>query len=660
MAVKTSYTYEQAKALCDLFSVLPDSYVAGATPRGLGCSHPVDNCLAHGFMVVDSQYNPISVPDVVFDIVDGLYGIDPKVMTNTFYQNFKTVTEMTRWEIFVDQCIHYMGTYGMEALGGEPITIIPMRAIEVPDVDVSKVKVKVIRLAGYNTVTNLVNDLATETAAPSKRILNAYKELVPFTSVDLNDIQSFELGVIAFDHFQTAPRAGKQFLRFLIYKMTGSTLVIKNQRTVGAIKASTFDPYPLLSKANQVELARIFLRYKPLFLALKSKDGCAPIINKLRRMADTYHEPLSPETLQNYIEFALKGHSAICTKLLADMTTRDMVKLLNAMMVRFHAETGDPAVYNVRNGRSYVVSDKMVALNEVQKANIQREIRIVYGLLVEKLRHVVEGKNFLIPFEFKYAVPHTEKQFVGNLPWGTTIIAGSRIEDPMTIGVSWFNQGDYRVDLDLHAFTPSEHFGWNAAYCKEGGTVIYSGDMTNAPAPNGAAEAFWIEGVREPVIFDLNEFCGPAKVPFKLYLSANLPSFVEERDGRMVERYGKDYCMDPAELACAPIPMEIGGDTQAMTLGYYMNGAFTFYSGNLSNSAVPKGDYKEFIKAITTQQSFHMNLADLLCAAGANVFGCAEDIIQDGEAFEAGYIDLSPDKLTATTLMGIVDGKLPE
>lgn len=167
MAIKTSYTYEQAKALCDLFSVLPDSYVVGATPRGIACDHPVDNCLSHGFVVVDSQYHPIAVPNVIFDLIDKMYGVDVKVMTNTFYQNFKTVTEMTRWEIFVDQVIHYLGTYGRESVGLAPLTILPMRTIEVPDVDVSKMKVKVIRVEGYNTITNLVNELVTETISPS-------------------------------------------------------------------------------------------------------------------------------------------------------------------------------------------------------------------------------------------------------------------------------------------------------------------------------------------------------------------------------------------------------------------------------------------------------------------------------------------------------------
>lgn len=668
MANKTQYTHEQAKYLCDLFKTIPAGYVAEDAYASSPTKYQVRDCVLHGFVVVDTKGNPLTIGENVFDLINDLYGINADQMNATFYKSFKKVAEMDRFDIFVDQIIHYFGTYGMEAMGLDPITIVPVQDFEVPDVDVTKIKITVIHAAGDGHIVNLVNEFATETIAPSKRMTAAFKEFLPLLDVDLNDIQSFELSVMAFDYFGKVPRGGKQFLRYVIYKATGATLIVKNKRTCDCIKAAqtthSEEIGKMFAQANPVELAGIFLRYKPLFLAFKGYEGCAPIINKLRRLADTYHEPLSDNTIQYFIAHALNGHISACRHLQEQMSARDCVKLLNAMLLRLHVKTGDPAVYNVRNGRTFVKEDAYVELTDVQNKRLSQQVRNIYTLLATKMSAAVEGKTFYVPDYIKYAVPHTEKQFVNNLPWGTTIIPGVGPGAPMTVGVSWFNSPDGRVDLDLHAFTPSSHFGWNASFSNGGGQIVYTGDMTNAPEPNGAAEAYWMEGVDEPVIFQLNEFCGPA-IPFKLYLSEVKPTCCDNTMSYQ-DRYSSPYTMDAEELVIPPVTMHIGGeDERGMTLGYYHKGCFTLYSGNLSNSAVPRGDFKKYIEAIIAQQSFHLNLADLLSAAGATVL-YAPDQVQEAQlqAVENGteleVIDLSPEKLTATTLLGLVDGKLPQ
>lgn len=670
MANKTQFTYEQAYSLCDIFKTLPASYVAEDAYGADYNRYFVGDCVRHGFIAVDTKGNPLTVGENVFNIIDELYGIDPEQMNATFYKSFKKVADMDRFDIFIDQIVHYFGTYGMEAMGLDPITILPMQEFEVPDVDVTNIKITVIHVASEGRCLNMINDFACDTLAPSKRMVVAFERFLPLIDTDLNAIQSFELSVMAFDYYNEVPRDGKQFLRFAIYKATGSTLVVKNKRTCDAIRAAqetkSEEIGALFAKANPIELARIFLRYKPLFLAFKGYSNCGALINKLRRMADTYHEPLSDVTIQKFIEHAVNGHGKICRELEEKMSTRDCVKLLNAMFLRMDAETGDPAVYNVRNGRSFVKEDGYVALTDVQYNRLRNVFYEVYSILRDTLAKTVRGKTFYIPDYIRYAVPHTEKQFVNNFPWGTTIVPNNDPGTPMTVGVQWFNsKNDERVDLDLHAFTPTQHFGWNSDYSKTDGdnVVVYTGDMTNAPLPNGAAEAYWISGVSEPVIFQLNEFSGPASVPFKLYLSAVKPSiFDRTRRPNYDDRFANPYTMDPSELTIPPIPMMIGGvEGCGKTLGYFQNGCFTLYSGNLSNSAVPKGDFAKYIQAITAQQSSHINLADLLERAGAVVYTSAEDLEEARLANEElEVIDLSPENLTATTLMGIVDGKLPK
>lgn len=649
---KTVYTTMQAEGLCDLFKVIPTAF----TER-----HPnmvtVATQVKHGIIFVNEKCQALSVDRNTWRIANDLYGVDPDAMNATFYKSFQTVLDKNRFELFVDQVIHYLYTYGREAMGLHPITAVPMQDIVVPDVDVSNLKVTVIRLVADDTATALVNDALCTIKAPSKRIVKHMESLIPLSAIALDDIKSFELMIMACDYAGVVPENAKLWLRYAIYKLTGETLIIKNCKLVNAIKNAADEKGDLckrlLERGNPVYLSRIFLRYKPLFLAMKYHEGCGPYINKLRRLADTYHQPLTEVTVQNYIPLALAGDRTALAVLRKRMDNRDLVKIINALLVRLNSKAGDSAVYNIRNGRAFCKDEAYKAFNRKERQAINLEITNLYDELARRLRNTVEGKTFYIPDEIRYAVPQSEKQYVGNMPWGTVIIPDlDNVLRPMTVGVQWYNTPDYRVDLDLHAFSKTTHFGWNGAYNQEGATVIYSGDMTNAPLPHGAAEAFWIDGYMEPVIFTLNEYHGPAEMKFKLFFASERIDTVEKD---WDERRRAPYCMDPNALIVPPIPLYINGD-RTYTIGFYHKGEFFIYGGNLSEGIVPSANYSQYLDAVIAQQKMHITLAELLENAGAHIVrnrGDSDALLADGTE----VIDLSPEAITATTLLDIVDGK---
>lgn len=648
---KNPYTSAQVEALCDMFKVVPLASIGRNGPV------TVDEQLRHGLIFIDPDCTAVPVDRDTYLTAYNLYGVDGSEMNATFYKNFKTVTDKSRFELFVDQIIHYLGTYGAEAMGLKPITIIPMQELDVPDVDLTKLKITVIRLVRNNVVTQLVNEALMTIKAPSKRITKNMESLIPLAEITLDNIKSFELMVMACDYAGVVPQNAKLWLRYAIYKLTGETLIIKNTKMVNAIKNKAYSSGDLckhlLERANPVYLSRIFLRYKPLFLAMKHHEGCAPLINKLRRMADTYHEPLSEMNVQNYIHFVLTGDRSSLTTLRKRMDNRDMVKVLNAMLVRLHANPGDAAVYNVRNGRAFCKDDGFKALTRAQRKSLDLEIDNLYDEIVRRIAPIAKGKTYYIPAQIRYAVPQSEKQFIGNLPWGTVIVPDeAHPETPMTVGIHWNNTKTHRVDLDLHGFSKTTHFGWNGAFNQDGATVIYSGDMTNAPDPDGAAEAYWIDGYMEPVIFTVNEYHGPDEMHFKLFFASER---IDRGERSYQDRYDHPYTMDPNTLIIPPVPMYIHGD-RTYTIGFFHQGEFYCYSGNLSDGAVPSANYSQYLDAVILQQKYHLNVAGLLERAGGFVVTSREDAdkaIEDGVA----VIDLSPEALTATTLLDIVDGK---
>ena len=106
-----------------------------------------------------------------------------------------------------------------------------------------------------------------------------------------------------YDYLDIVPENPTEFLRYLVYKATDSTLLIKNEETIDAIKQGVKKPsiVGLFNKYNQrhgyARLSEIFHRFKPIFLAFKENGRLKPVINKLRKLASTNHMPMAEDYL---------------------------------------------------------------------------------------------------------------------------------------------------------------------------------------------------------------------------------------------------------------------------------------------------------------------------------------------------------------------------
>lgn len=650
MTDKFSITPNQIKALCALYKVVPMS------------SHkihvPIDANLQikYGLLFVDKDYNPVPVDNSTFEIAKSLYGIKGRSINSTFYDTFDSVTAKSRLELFIDQVIHYAGTYGREAAGLEPLTIVPMGEVNIPEIDTSKIKITVIRVINFSTIIDLVDRSFKTITRPTPSTVQYLEELIGFTAVEEKDVKSFELQVILHEHRNTVPADPKTLLRYLVYRFTKETTLVNNQNTVNCIKdAAEFSgtlAHDILYKADFIGLASIFLRYKNIFLAFKSHKGCAPIINKLRRMANTYHKPLSEDSVQNYLQIVLHGERQRARDIIKNADVFTLIKLANVIFTRVNMDENCTGVFNIRNGRSFCRQNAYTKPSVHELETLGEEGCYLLDKIAQEVRPNVSGKVFYIPEYIDYAAPTTEKQFIGNFPWGTVLHTRGKDSTEnahSVIGIQWTNNGDDRVDLDLHCFTADgQHFGWNSAFYGDHGKVIYSGDMTNAPLPDGAAEAFYLSYMDVPVIFTVNDFTGAPNDEFRFVVSAE---DVDEDEDEV-----RNCVMDPNKLLFAPVPMQFHNST-SMTLGFFEDSDFYLYSGNLSEGAVPHKNFYQYTSGIINQQKHKLKLSVLLKLCGAIVVRSPE--MKEQMEKHSGVngdpvIDLSPENLTNTTLMEIL------
>ena len=594
-------------------------------------SATVMNCatlLHSGIIFIDENDLPMSsVPKAIAQTAISFYGYNNETFNRTLIESFAAVANMSREEFYLTQILHYLTTYGTNfttpfVVGARTFTPEETKAL----------KITIIRAESASRSLERINELFATTVAPKAQNIHYYRALASLATIAPEEVKSRELMIMMCAERGIKPSDPETLFRYLVYCATKETLIIKNKDLISTIKHAARNNIELINSLTEDEmkaLASIFYRYKPLFLAFKTPET-ASVINKIRRLAVKYHKPQSANTIKNFVNLNPEEQATI----IARATNRELIKLYNALAV-----PSDTRLFQIRNGKIWVKEEEKegkVSLSLLDKIRAASAISIE---LCKRLKNY-RGMTVYIPRGISYAVPYSEKQFSGAIPWGTAISATDK-ENAFTIGVHWVNDPDESgCDLDLHAHTPTRHFGWNSDYMMpRDGEIIYSGDMTNAPAPKGAAESFYINNVSEPVILTLNAFNAKSNKQFQFFMTKG-------KDDEMRER----ATFDSSKLISAPLPLAFA-DKSSLSLGIFDNKTFYVYGGNVAEDAVPsRRDYPKFIEALLNRMSSTYRFETLASALKINIVHEAPK--------DTPFLDLSPEALTVNTLLDFVDGNL--
>lgn len=591
------------------------------------------NCatlLHSGIIFIDENDLPMSsVPKAIAQTAISFYGYNNETFNSTLIESFAAVANMSREEFYLTQILHYLTTYGTNfttpfVVGERTFTPEETKAL----------KITIIRAESASRSLERINELFATTVAPKAQNIHYYRALASLATIAPEEVKSRELMIMMCAERNIKPSDPETLFRYLVYCATKETLIIKNKNLISIIKRAARNNIELINSLTEDEmkaLASIFYRYKPLFLAFKTPET-ASVINKIRRLAVKYHKPQSANTIKNFVNLSSKEQATI----IARATNRELIKLYNALAV-----PSGTRLFQIRNGKIWVREEEHIIIdtsfpnkflnNSITAIEINNELR-------KRLKNY-EGMTVYIPRGISYAVPYSEKQFSGVIPWGTAIGATDK-ENAFTIGVHWVNDPEESgCDLDLHAHTPTRHFGWNSNYISgDDDEIIYSGDMTNAPAPKGAAESFYINNVNEPVILTLNAFSAKSNKQFQFFMT-------EGKDDEMRER----ATFDSSKLISAPLPLAFA-DKDSLSLGIFDNKTFYVYGGNVAEGAVPSRNYPKFIEALLNRMSSTYRFEALASALKINIVHEAPK--------DTPFLDLSPEALTVNTLLDFVDGNL--
>ena len=533
-------------------------------------------------------------------------------LNSTFHKSWKVIKESSREELLIHQILHYFTTYGTNFTFD--FIYIPAEKLKVPKV--KDLPLKVIHGLEKNELIGKALAMLESGIALEERTIDEILELLSllnykFKSVDTIRNKEALTKIIA--KTGVYPSNPIEFLRYLVYLSTESTLLIKNAKTIEMIKAKRLNVVMCLNGFGLEKCATIFNRFKPLWLAFKSNKDNIQAINKIGKLSKTFHKPMPVDVLNTATSIKYKKKEV--KKALESANSFRKIRLLNALNTRINK--ADAFLYRVRNGKSF---SKEKGTN-LKIKYYKKMFDLVYADLVESMD--VKGKKIKYPENIDYALPSSEKMFLSNIPIGTRIS-----DEKLVSGVYWENEWGAR-DLDLSALSLEGKIGWNTVYKGQG--LMYSGDVTSAPY--GATELLYSTGkIPSPALSKLNIYSGEVGCKFKIIIGN-------------ASKVSKNYMFNPNELVLEvetetksrqqivgiTIPTDKGLDFILINTGF----GNISVSGNSSHSENARNAlYYQFSKPVSFRR--------LLIDAGA-------EIVADSE-FD---IDLMPQNLQKDSLINL-------
>jgi hypothetical protein len=261
---------------------------------------------------------------------------------------------------------------------------------------------------------------------------------------------------------------------------------------------------------------------------------------------------------------------AVVKVLRDNITLRDKFKYLNLIEWRLLGRSDD--VFVIRNGHAHLENHRPVW----NAAHLGLLRDTVLASIEEDLAHL-QGKKILLDPNVNYGLPTTQKQMLGNLPFGTEVSVGGAV---IASGVYWEDRwGAYDLDLST-VDSDGRRTGWGD-YSGYSGTnpITFSGDITSAP--NGAMEFMVSQKTYDkPYGLFINIYSGEEGAEAELIVGDQ----VGKHPGGKT-RHGNDQ-----QWVNSPVLREkFSILSKGCIIGFVRNGKFVVYALRTSNARISGG-----------------------------------------------------------------------
>ena len=535
---------------------------------------------------------------------------------STFYKEWNDVISKSRFELYLDQIRHYASTYGKweEGKEVEGNGYVPNDGSITPRFeDLKVIEPITAQKCACKCFEVLKSGIALKDATMKVMCDFFFDTKVDGMDYDkehlsnlLSQVKNKEAMSYLSEKFGVLPADEFGMLRCLALKYTGRAELIKSRATIADIREKADElknNSPLLSLSDEQlkRLSRIFLRYKPIFLAMKGTEGTKNkvrrVVNRLRRLAEKNHKPFKI----GFWESIVKTEHPVeeVKKHLADLDNFRKVRLMMLCKERMDFPTAS-GVFTIRNGKQFVREMYFPAYNKNWLARL-------YFLLEDSLCESLAAKacKVRLPDNYDIALPTSEKNFVGNFPYGTSF----KMSQHNVIGIYWRNEwGTHDYDLSMSSLTGA-FIGWNGGFYNRNNSVVFSGDMTNADPE--AVELLYARNDCPDGVVKLNKFSGLDDSKFRFFFANECLDPTKNMRNHMV---------DPNNVRFDTM-IDFQGQGQK-TIGLVLDNRFYLMDMGTGNSRVASVQSRfapTIIEAMKKKAKCFIGLRDILYRSGFEV-----------------------------------------
>lgn len=451
----------------------------------------VDNtirALEYGIFIKDLK--PIT--DEQLRLLIDVYGLTELQLKSSFYKTWQEHDDRGEVGRFVDQMLHYIGTY---CFG---VCLEPNDVELTEDDRVMKHFITIEVLEKKEIVNKLTNLFESGIALESQDIDAAIAAFIDYGLTNVN-LKNKEMMIRLARDYAIMPKDASYVIRIMYDIATDGAQYIKSRRALRAVEFALkqgdsryygFERFEqkrkeLLRQVSSVlvnavatygidELGKTFRQHKATWLVFRKymDKYDRSLINKIKRASEKNHIKGHTETYATMDEKAF-------TKFVKNATIYQLVTIINYFN-RLETET-DYELYRVRNGLPFVkdVSNRKVADCSMRCAFVENEMR-------ERYATKFADQKWYLPKGLDVKMPTSMKNFVGEYPMYTSYEVDGDNQQ-LQFGIAWAGDHPHQhVDIDLHAVSANgNHIGWNSRHASG---MTHSGDMISVNAFGLAAE----------------------------------------------------------------------------------------------------------------------------------------------------------------------------
>lgn len=521
----------------------------------------------------------------------------------TFYKNWGTVENLSEFEMHILQIMHYLSTYGTDF--EEPAFTMN----DVPE-EMQFSNFKLLMPCTDIELFNRIYDMLKSGIALADDSIKLFVDQLSIYyktygwKANIDDVLNRQAMALLCALYGELPKSPDKLMRYLFYSATGESLIIKNKKTFNTISESKSTEHLLiirqLDRQRKRGLATLFYRYKPIFLALRKnaqRQNCeiaVQVINEIRRLARSLHKPfipgileslLSPEHTADEVNKAVSGESNIFK----------LIKLYN--YIKSIERPNRIGVYIIRNGKVYVkpISNKPVNNEKLVDITLCVKHRIVSLLSSKSITSDGRPMTVKFPDNMELAAPISEKQFVGNIPYGSSY----KLLTNNLIGIYWRNEwGTHDFDLWM-IDSNGRRLGWANEHKSD--EVLFSGDMTDANPE--ATEIFYGNENWPDSTIRVSRYYGDQGSKFRLFFASD-----------KLTELPLNYMVNPDSIH---FQEDITSEKREQVVGIIYGGKVYFTSISTGNGRLPMYDSPiSYEKAFGEKFSSFLSLREIMLEAG--------------------------------------------